>query len=112
MLSRAGSEAERAAGGRNAYAPADGLFRTERRIGDRVSTGIVGTLDGMPVLAPLPGVLRGLIHDGVPVRVGAKLVEVDSCGDPALCFGLGDRPKHIVLAVLGALRTATEHAKP
>jgi xanthine dehydrogenase accessory factor len=54
----------------------------------------------------MPGVLRGLVRDGVPVRAGAKLVEVDPRGDPALCFGLGERPKRIALAVLGALRTA------
>ncbi|MDB5731103.1 MAG: hypothetical protein JWQ03_998 [Variovorax sp.] len=97
---------------RNAYATADGVFRTERKIGDWVSSGIVGTLDGIPVAAPLAGVLRGLIRDGVPVRAGAKLVEVDPRGDPALCFGLGERPKRIALAVLSALRTATEQARP
>ena len=97
---------------RTVHAPADGVFRTERRIGDWVSSGIVGTLDGVPILAPLPGVLRGLIRDGVPVRAGAKLVEVDPRGDPALCFGLGERPKRTALAVLGALRTAMEHPRP
>lgn len=97
---------------RNAYAPTDGVFRTERGIGDRVSNGIVGTLNGMPVLAPLSGVLRGLIRDGVPMPAGAKLAEVDPRGDPALCFGLGDRPKRIALAVLGALRMATDQAGP
>jgi xanthine dehydrogenase accessory factor len=97
---------------RTVRAPADGVFRTERRIGDWVSSDIVGALDGTPILAPLPGVLRGLIRDGVPVRAGAKLVEVDPRGNPALCFGLGERPKRIALSVLGALRTAAEQPLP
>jgi xanthine dehydrogenase accessory factor len=92
---------------RTVYAAVDGVFRTTRRIGDHVSSGPVGTLDGTPVPTPMPGVLRGLVRDGVRVRAGAKLVEVDPRGDPALCFGLGERPKRIAAAVLGVLTPTT-----
>lgn len=88
---------------RTLYAAADGVFRTTHRIGDHVSSGSIGTLDGTPAPTPMPGVLRGLVRDGVRVRAGAKLVEVDPRDDPALCFGLGERPKRIAAAVLGVL---------
>jgi hypothetical protein len=48
-------------------------------------------------------VLRGLVRDGVPVAAGAKLAEVDPRGDPALCFGLGERPRRIAEAVAALL---------
>jgi len=37
----------------------------------------------------------------VPLR--AKVVEVDPRGDPALCFGLGERPQRIAQGVLDAV---------
>jgi xanthine dehydrogenase accessory factor len=92
---------------RTIYAAGDGVFRTTHKIGDHVSSDPVGTLGGTPVPAPMPGVLRGLVRDGVRVRAGAKLVEVDPRGDPALCFGLGERPKRIAAAVLGVLTPTT-----
>jgi len=92
---------------RTIYAAVDGVFRTTHRIGDHVSSGRIGTLDGTPIPTPMPGVLRGLVRDGVRVRAGAKLVEVDPRDDPALCFGLGERPKRIAAAVLGVLRPTT-----
>jgi xanthine dehydrogenase accessory factor len=91
--------------GRAAYAPAEGVFRTAFRIGDRVAGDVVATIGGQPVRAPLEGVLRGLVRDGVHVRAGAKVVEVDPRGDPALCFGLGERPRRIAAAVAAILAT-------
>ncbi len=92
---------------RTIYAAVDGVFRTTNRIGEHVSSCRIGTLDGTPIPTPMPGVLRGLVRDGVRVRAGAKLVEVDPRDDPALCFGLGERPKRIAAAVLGVLRPTT-----
>lgn len=92
---------------RAAYAPGLGTFRTGFRIGDPVASAqFVGTLDGRPVLAPLTGVLRGLVRDGVRVPAGAKVVEVDPRRDPALCFGLGERPRRIAGAVVAVLAAA------
>lgn len=96
---------------RTVTAAADGVFRTRHQIGEHIASGLVGTLDGAPVLAPLPGVLRGLVRDGVRVGVGTKLVEVDPRGDPTLCFGLGERPQRIAAAVLGVLRSAKENSR-
>ncbi len=85
---------------RAVYALTAGLFRTDRTIGGRIAAAEpIGTLDGRPVLAPLGGALRGLVRDGVSVKAGAKVAEVDPRGDPALCFGLGERPLRIAEAV-------------
>jgi xanthine dehydrogenase accessory factor len=86
------------------YAPCADRFATGRRIGERVTAGqVVGALGNRAILAPLPGVLRGLAANGARVPDGAKLVEVDPQGDPALCFGLGERPRAIACGVLDAL---------
>ncbi len=59
-------------------APADGIFRSVRAIGDRVRAGeVVAYVDDTPVLSRLDGVLRGLLHDGLTVRAGVKVGDVD-----------------------------------
>ncbi len=89
---------------RAVYAPAAGLFRTGHAIGGRISAAEpIGTLDGRALLAPLAGALRGLVRDAVPVEEGAKVAEVDPRGDPALCFGLGERPRRIAEGVSALL---------
>ncbi|WP_237216145.1 xanthine dehydrogenase [Falsiroseomonas oryziterrae] len=91
---------------RVAYAPAAGILRTARRIGDVVAGGEpVATVAGETLCAPIAGALRGLVRDGVMVTAGAKVLEVDPRGDPALCFGVAERPRRIAQAVLGVLRT-------
>ena len=76
------------------YAPAAGVMRTAARIAQRVSAGeVVATIGAEELLAPLDGILRGLVHDGVPVAVGAKVVEVDPRGDLTKVLGIGPRPR-------------------
>jgi len=90
------------------YAPAHGVFESRRCIGDAVHKGEpIGQLHCAPgqtiaLHAPLSGVLRGLTRSGVAVQRQTKLVEVDPRGDPALCFGLGERPVRIARGVLKA----------
>ncbi len=47
-----------------------------------------------PVLldAPLDGVLRGLTHDGVPVTLGTKVIEVDPRGRAGEVRGIASDP--------------------
>ena len=90
--------------GRYVYAPAAGIFRTRRHIGDAVRAGeVVAHLDGAPLLAPLDGVLRGLTRDGVPVAAGTKVIEVDPRGPGAAVTGIGERPGRIADGVLRAV---------
>lgn len=86
------------------YAPVGGVMRTRARIAQRVAAGeVVATIDEERLLAPLDGILRGLVHDGVPVQKGAKVLEVDPRGDPAQAGGIGERPRRIAEGVLAAI---------
>jgi xanthine dehydrogenase accessory factor len=88
------------------YAPRDGIFRTGVEIGTRVAIDeVIGHLDELPIRAPLPGVLRGLVHDDVVVYAGVKLIEIDAGSQPQ-CFGLGARASAIAEGVLVAVRRA------
>ena len=86
------------------YAPVAGVMRTQARIGQRVNAGeTVAAVGEEPLLAPLDGILRGLVHDGVAVQQGAKVLEVDPRADPAKVSGIGERPRRIGEGVLAAI---------
>lgn len=89
------------------YAPVAGLFQTGAAIAQRVAAGeVVATIGDEELRAPLDGILRGLVHDGVPVQARAKVVEVDPRGDLTKVFGLGPRPRRIADGVLSAIEGA------
>jgi xanthine dehydrogenase accessory factor len=89
---------------RNVYAHAPGEFRTSHRIGQLVKQGeVVAVLAEHFITAPLGGCIRGLIHHGVHVEAGTKIVEIDPRSHPATCFGLGERPERIAMGVLQAI---------
>lgn len=86
------------------YAPVHGVMRTRATIAQRVIAGeTVAAIGDEPLRAPLDGILRGLVHDGVPVGAGAKVLEVDPRGDPSKVFGIGPRPRRIAEGVLAAM---------
>ncbi len=90
------------------YAPLSGRFKTGRNIGDLVESGhLVARIEGEVIAAPLSGMLRGLVHDGVHVSTGAKVVEVDPRCDARYVFGIGERPGRIADGVLDAIREWT-----
>jgi xanthine dehydrogenase accessory factor len=87
------------------YAPVSGVFRTGAAIGQRVERGeILARIDGEELAAPLAGIVRGLTHDGVPVEVGAKVLEVDPRGELKAVIGLGPRPQRIADGVSAAIK--------
>ena len=86
------------------YAPVAGVIRTSAQIAQRVSAGeVVATIGSDELVAPLDGILRGLVHDGVPVDLGAKVVEVDPREDMTKVFGIGPRPRRIAEGVREAI---------
>lgn len=89
-------------------APADGVFESSRDIGDRVAAGDeLGRVDGIPVIAGLAGILRGLIRPGTPVAEGVKLGDIDPRATPGYCATISDKARAIAGAVLeGVLRHA------
>ncbi len=96
---------------RYVYAPQAGDWHTRAHIGDPVVVGgEIGTLRGpqgtCQVRASLTGHLRGLSHDGVALRAGQKLVEVDPRAQPDT-QGLGARPAAIARGVARAVGLPT-----
>ena len=89
---------------RYVYATVDGVFRTKARIGDSVRQDHgVAEVGAVVLTALLDRVLRGLIHDDVPVTVGTKVIEVDPRGSEAEVRGLGERARRVAEAVLQAV---------
>ncbi|MBK5958013.1 xanthine dehydrogenase [Rhodoplanes elegans] len=90
------------------YSPVAGRWRSAVEIGKRVFVGYpVGRIDGVPVLAPMDGILRGAVRDGLEVPVGVKVIEVDPRGRAARWTGLDDRPRKIAEATLAAIDLKT-----
>ncbi|ALK09142.1 xanthine dehydrogenase [Blastochloris viridis] len=95
------------------YSDRAGRWRTAIEIGTRVFRGFtVGHLDGLPVAAPLDGMLRGVVRDGLLVPARTKLLEVDPRGRKARWTGIDERPRAIAFATLQAVRRRTEAALP
>jgi len=85
-------------------APCAGIFRGEKRIGDRVEAGQpVARVDGKPVVARISGVLRGLLADGLPVHAGMKVGDVDPRGVVEHCFTISDKARAVGGGVLEAI---------
>ena len=91
------------------HAPAKGIVRNVRKIADTVSKGeviaLVETDDGViPVEATLDGILRGLIRDGYPVKVGFKMADIDPRAEEYdNCFTISDKARCIAGGVLEAI---------
>lgn len=86
-------------------APKAGEFKARREIGDEVEAGdLIAFVDDRALLAPIRGVIRGLIHDGLWVRRGMKVAEIDPRGDPAIPYALSTRSLRIAEGVAEALR--------
>jgi xanthine dehydrogenase accessory factor len=88
------------------YAPVAGVLRTRAQIAQPVRAGeTVAVIGDEQLRAPLDGILRGLVHDGVPVDAGAKVLEVDPRGDVSKVIGVGVRPARIAAGVLTAIES-------
>ncbi|MEW6596409.1 MAG: xanthine dehydrogenase [Pseudomonadota bacterium] len=82
-----------------------GVWRTPLDIGAHVFRGLaLGKLDQASILAPLDGMLIGLVRDGTPVSAGARLVEIDQRIRQAKWSGLDNRGKAFARATLKAIR--------
>lgn len=91
------------AGERVLRAPADGIFRQLHEIGDLVKTGeAAGTVDGLPVICQIDGILRGILSDGTPVHKGMKSGDVDPRCELRHCYCASDK----ALAVGGGVLEA------
>jgi len=61
--------------------PADGVLKTECKIGDLVSAQqVIGTVSGEPLIAEIDGLLRGLVHSSAELKTGVKVGDIDPRG--------------------------------
>lgn len=85
-------------------APCAGTFIGKVAIGDRVEAGTVcGTVDGVPMVSQIAGVVRGLLQDGVTVTAGMKAGDVDPRCEPAHCLTVSDKARAVAGGVLEAV---------
>jgi xanthine dehydrogenase accessory factor len=107
-------------GERAVKAVRDGIFFTQYRIGGQVQRGErIGTVvsvfgvedfrQGVPVDASYPvtarigGVIRGLLRDGVPVKQGDRIADIDPRGTTDDLDHLSDKSRRVAEGVLEAL---------
>ena len=85
-------------------APAAGELRAIRGIGDTVSAQeVIARVGNSEVRASIDGILRGLVHDGLVVRAGAKIGDVDPRAKREHCFTISDKSLAIGGGVLEAV---------
>jgi xanthine dehydrogenase accessory factor len=81
-----------------------GVFHPQKEIGDRVNKGsVVAVVDDFPVMAKISGIVRGLIREGVEVKKGMKVGDIDPRGKRESCFTISDKARAIGGGVLEAI---------
>lgn len=85
-------------------APKSGIISHKLKIGDLVKKDdIVAFVDQVPVNAPIDGVLRGLIMEGLEVYQGMKIGDVDPRGIKEHCYSISEKARAIGGGVLEAI---------
>lgn len=85
-------------------APAGGVFRAGKALGELVKTGdVVGEVAGVEIRTMIGGVIRGLIRSDIMVTEGMKLGDIDPRGDRSYCYTISDKARAIAGSVLEAI---------
>ena len=85
-------------------ASASGTIISLCDIGDHVEKGqVIARIEGVPVYAPLSGVLRGMIQSGIHVDAQLKIGDVDPRDNAAYCFTVSEKSRAIAGGVLEAI---------
>ena len=79
-------------------------MRSLKTIGDRVKKNdIMGYVGESPLRANIDGVIWGLLRDGLQVREGKKIGDIDPRGNRDLCFEISAHARAIAGGVLEAM---------
>jgi xanthine dehydrogenase accessory factor len=74
------------------FAPTAGRFRGLIDIGEHVEAEqVVATVSGQPIAAGVSGVLRGILYDGLQVKQGQKVGDIDPRDIVEHCFTISDK---------------------
>lgn len=87
------------------HAPAEGILRQKYVIGDVVEKGTeIAFVGQTPVYATLTGILRGMIRDGMFVKKGMKIADIDPRLDQQeACYKRSDKAIAIAKGILNVL---------
>lgn len=87
------------------HAPCEGILHIEKQIGDEVQKGdIIATIDGVPVPATIPGIVRGMIREGYHVSRGLKMADIDPrLAEKENCSRISDKARCVAGGVLEAI---------
>jgi xanthine dehydrogenase accessory factor len=81
-----------------------GILYPHKAIGDRVNKGsVIAVIDDFPIIAEISGIVRGLLREGVEVKKGMKVGDIDPRGKKELCFTISDKARAIGGGVLEAI---------
>lgn len=95
-------------------APNKGVMRCCVKIGELVTEGdIIAYVGDTPITAPLTGMVRGLLNDGLTVTPGFKIGDIDPRGGAADFTTVSDKARAIGGAVLEAVMALSkkQHAR-
>jgi xanthine dehydrogenase accessory factor len=86
------------------HAPGEGIFLTDKEIGEVVAAGeVVASVEGQEVKAEVRGIIRALLRSRTKVKEGAKLGEIDPLASREACFRIRSRTRAIAGGVLEAI---------
>jgi xanthine dehydrogenase accessory factor len=86
------------------YAEDTGLFTTNKNIGDAVlANDPIGALGEKTIVAPVSGVLRGILRDQSKVLTNDALAEIDPKNNKESCFRIREQTRAIAGGVLEAI---------
>ena len=87
------------------HAPCEGILHIEKQIGDEVQKGdISATIDGVPVPATIPGIVRGMIREEYQVSQGLKMADIDPrLAEKENCHRISDKARCVAGGVLEAI---------
>lgn len=89
-------------------APCEGILVSDAHIGQHFEPGeIIALVGEQPIRASFAGILRGLLHPGLPVHPGMKIGDLDPRNDPALCQLVSDKALAVGGGVLEAILAQT-----
>lgn len=92
------------------YSPVDGQVIAKAKIGDVIEPGeTIATIGEELVVARFKGVLRGLIQNGIFVKKGVKIGDLDPRCEVDACYRVSDKAMAIGAAVVKAIQMASSN---
>lgn len=85
--------------------PADGILKCKKDIGERIKAGErVADVADQAVVSRIDGIVRGLARDGLHVKRGQKIGDIDPRKDNQELFVISDKAQAVAAGVLAAIR--------